>query len=140
MSAVLTLRLHPGATDLSPRFRPFLLSILAGLLRERELRSAIPVERGKEMEEPVAIAKCVKANYRKATAPTKSRHPGFDRLVAHYYPAVYRFASRVADNHREAVVLTRDAFNSVKKRIPSSRDEFAFVAMLICIVIRAGKQ
>jgi hypothetical protein len=36
----------------------------------------------------------------------KSSH--FDRLVARYYPAVYSFASR----SREAIALTRDAFNS----------------------------
>jgi DNA-directed RNA polymerase specialized sigma24 family protein len=92
------------------------------------------------MEAPIAIAKRVTANCRKGMPATQSRRSRFDRLVAHYYPAVYRFASRVAGNHREAVVLTRDAFNSVRKPIRNNRDEFALVAGLMRIVIQASKQ
>ena len=40
----------------------------------------------------------------------KAKSSRFDTLVARYYPAVYSFASRLTDDPREAVVLTRDAF------------------------------
>lgn len=46
----------------------------------------------------------------------KTRSSHFDRLVAQYYPAVYSFASRLTDDPREAIALTRDAFNSVRKQ------------------------
>jgi hypothetical protein len=50
----------------------------------------------------------------KPTIKTKSSR--FDTLVARYYPAVYSFASRLTDDPREAIVLTRDAFNSTRKQ------------------------
>ena len=43
----------------------------------------------------------------------KTKSSRFDRLVARYYPAVYSFASRLTDDPREAIALTRDSFNSV---------------------------
>ena len=37
----------------------------------------------------------------------KTKSSRFDRLVARYYPAVYSFASRLTDDPREAIALTR---------------------------------
>jgi DNA-directed RNA polymerase specialized sigma24 family protein len=67
--------------------------------------------------------------------PTSSR---FDRLVARYYPAVYSFASRLTDDPRKAVALTRDAFNSTRKQVRNPRDENVFASMLISRVIRVA--
>jgi hypothetical protein len=39
----------------------------------------------------------------------------FDHLVARYYPAVYSSAARLTDDPREAVALTREAFNARAK-------------------------
>ena len=41
----------------------------------------------------------------------KTKSSRFDHLVARYYPAVYTFAARLTDDPREAVALTREAFN-----------------------------
>ena len=62
----------------------------------------------------------------------------FDRLVARYYPAVYNFASRLTDDPREAVVLTHDAFKSIRKHLGNRGDETALASTLISAVIRAG--
>jgi DNA-directed RNA polymerase specialized sigma24 family protein len=62
----------------------------------------------------------------------------FDDLVTDYYPAVYSFASRLTDNPRDAVSLTRDAFNSARKRITRLRDQNAIATVLLSSVIRAG--
>jgi len=62
----------------------------------------------------------------------------FDSLVARYYPAVYSFASRLTDDPREAVVLTRDAFQSTRKQLRYRRDESVLASILISAVIRAG--
>ncbi len=70
--------------------------------------------------------------------PTKAKSSRFDSLVARYYPAVYSFASRLTDDPREAVVLTRDAFNSTRKHLRNRRDEAALASILISAVIRAG--
>ena len=43
----------------------------------------------------------------------------FDSLVAGYYPAVYSFASKLTDDPREAVALTREAFNGARKELQS---------------------
>ncbi|HJW37877.1 MAG TPA: hypothetical protein VJ420_04570 [Candidatus Udaeobacter sp.] len=67
---------------------------------------------------------------------TKSSH--FDRLVARYYPAVCSFASRLTDDPREAIALTRDAFNSVRKQTENLRNQTAIATVLISAVIRAG--
>jgi DNA-directed RNA polymerase specialized sigma24 family protein len=67
---------------------------------------------------------------------TKSSH--FDRLGALYYPAVYSFASRLTDDPREAIALTRDAFNSVCKQTENLRNQTAIATVLISAVIRAG--
>ena len=68
----------------------------------------------------------------------KTKCARFDTLVARYYPAVYSFASRLTDDPREAVLLTRDAFNSTRKQLRSRRDEVALVTILLNAVIRAG--
>jgi DNA-directed RNA polymerase specialized sigma24 family protein len=73
---------------------------------------------------------------RKLSMKAKISH--FDSLVARYYPAVYSFASRLTDDPREAVALTRDAFNSTRKQLRNGHDELALASILISVVIRAG--
>jgi hypothetical protein len=68
----------------------------------------------------------------------KAQSSRFDSLVARYYPAVYSFASRLTDDPREAVALTREAFNSTRKQLRNRLDEAALVSILISAVIRAG--
>ena len=70
--------------------------------------------------------------------PMKAKSSRFDSLVARYYPAVYSFASRLTDDPREAVVLTRDAFRSTRKQLRNRRNEVALASILISAVIRAG--
>jgi len=62
----------------------------------------------------------------------------FDSLVARYYPAVYSFASRLTDDPREAIALTRNAFRSTQRQLCSLRDQTAVATILILAVIRAG--
>ena len=78
------------------------------------------------------------ATNQKRKPPIKAKSSRFDRLVARYYPAVYSFASRLTDDPREAVVLTRDAFRSTRKQLRNRRDEVALASILISAVIRAG--
>lgn len=47
----------------------------------------------------------------------KTTQRNFDALIARYYPAVYSFASRLTDDPREAIALTRDAFNVARKQM-----------------------
>jgi hypothetical protein len=68
----------------------------------------------------------------------KPKPARFDSLVARYYCAVYNFASRVTDDPLEAVLLTRDAFNSTRKQLRNRRDEVEGVTILLNAVIRAG--
>ena len=68
----------------------------------------------------------------------KAKSSRFDSLVARYYPAVYNFASRFTDDPRKAVVLTHDAFSSMRKQLRNRRDEAALASILISAVIRAG--
>src|SRR5215470_14134968 len=70
--------------------------------------------------------------------PIKTQRARFDNLVARYYPAVYSFASRLTDDPREAVLLTHDAFNSIRKQRWNRRDEVALVTILLTAVIRTG--
>ena len=74
----------------------------------------------------------------KRKPPTKTKYTRFDTLVARYYPAVYSFASRLTDDPREAVALTRYAFKNTQKQIRNRRDETALATILISAVIRAG--
>jgi len=69
----------------------------------------------------------------------KVKSSRFDSLVARYYPAVYNFASRLTDDPREAVVLTHDAFKSIRKQLRNRRDEAALASILISAVIRGGE-
>ena len=62
----------------------------------------------------------------------------FDALVARYYPTVYTFASRLTDDPREAVLLTHDAFNSIRKQLRTRRDEIALVIALLNAVIQGN--
>jgi hypothetical protein len=50
----------------------------------------------------------------------KAQSSRFDSLVARYYPAVYSFASRLTDDPREAVVLTRRRISEHPKATPES--------------------
>ena len=78
------------------------------------------------------------ATNQKRKPPMKAKSSRFDSLVARYYPVVYSFASRLTDDPREAVVLTRDAFKSTRKQLRNCRDEVALASILISAVIRAG--
>jgi hypothetical protein len=62
----------------------------------------------------------------------------FDTLVARCYPAVYKFASRLTDDPREAVLLTHRAFTSIQKQLWIPRDEVALVRILLKAVVRSG--
>jgi hypothetical protein len=68
----------------------------------------------------------------------KAKSSRFDILVARYYPAVYSFASRLTDDPREAIALTRNAFRSAQKELYTLRDQTAVATTLILAVIRAG--
>ncbi len=68
----------------------------------------------------------------------KTKSTRFDRLVARYYPAVYSFASRLTDDPREAIALTRGAFNSARKQVQNLRNPTAIALVLISAVMRAG--
>jgi hypothetical protein len=59
-------------------------------------------------------------------------------LVAQYYPAVYSFASRLTDDPRDAIALTRDAFNTARKQALNLRNQTAIAMILISAVMRAG--
>src|SRR5881396_1368240 len=78
------------------------------------------------------------ATNRKRKPPMKVKSSRFDSLVARYYPAVYSFASRLTDDPREAIVLTRDAFNVARKPLRNLGDQTAVATVLISAVIRAG--
>src|SRR5947199_10514593 len=75
---------------------------------------------------------------KKRRLPMKTKSSRFDSLVARYYPAVYSFASRLTDDPREAVAITRNAFNSTPKHVRNRRDEVALASILTSAVIRAG--
>ncbi len=69
----------------------------------------------------------------------KAKSSRFDSLVARYYPAVYSFASRLTDDPREAIALTRNALRSAQKQLCSLRESNGSRdAILISAVIRAG--
>jgi hypothetical protein len=78
------------------------------------------------------------ATDQKSNPPMKAKSSRFDSLVARYYPAVYGFASRLTDDPREAVLLTRDAFQSTRNQLRYRRDEIALMSVLIAAIIRAG--
>jgi hypothetical protein len=80
----------------------------------------------------------LKERNQKRKPAVKVKRVRFDTLVARYYPAVYIFASQLTDDPREAVLLTRAAFNSTRKQLRSRRDEVRRVTILLNGVIRAG--
>ena len=75
---------------------------------------------------------------RKRKPPTKTKYARFDTLVGRYYPAVYSFASRLTDDPREAVLLTRYAFNTIRKRRWRRGNEIVLATILLNAVIVAG--
>jgi hypothetical protein len=74
----------------------------------------------------------------KGKPPTGTKSTRFDSLVGRYYPAVYSFASRLTDDPREAVLLTHDAFNTIRRRRWRRRDEVMLATILLNAVIVAG--
>jgi DNA-directed RNA polymerase specialized sigma24 family protein len=68
----------------------------------------------------------------------KTKSSRFDCLVARYYPAVYSFAARLTDDPREAVALTREAFNGARKQLQRLRSQTAIATVLIAAILRAG--
>jgi hypothetical protein len=80
----------------------------------------------------------LQARNHKAKLTIKTKSSRFDALVARYYPAVYNFASRLTDDPRQAIALTRAAFNSSRKQLRSCCDENVFASILISTVIRTG--
>jgi hypothetical protein len=78
------------------------------------------------------------ATNQKRKPPMKAKSSRFDSLVARYYPAVYSFASRLTDDPRQAIALTRNAFRSAQKQLCSLRDQTAVATTLVLAVIRAG--
>src|SRR4029453_9284429 len=74
----------------------------------------------------------------KRKPPSKTKYTRFDTLVGGYYPAVYSFAFRLTDDPREAVLLTHDAFNAIRKRRWRLRDEVMLATLLLNAIIVAG--
>jgi DNA-directed RNA polymerase specialized sigma24 family protein len=68
----------------------------------------------------------------------KTNDPRFDGLVARYYPAVYGYASRLTDDPRYALALTRNAFQSVRGQLLRMRDRRSIANALFSAVIRTG--
>jgi DNA-directed RNA polymerase specialized sigma24 family protein len=68
----------------------------------------------------------------------KTKNPGFDRFVARYYPAVYSIASRLTDDPRKAMALTREVFENARQQLKSLRHPRRIAALLISEVLRAG--
>ena len=68
----------------------------------------------------------------------KTKSLRFDGLVARYYPAVYSFAARLTDDPRDAVELTRQAFNGTRKQLQRMHSQTAIATVLIAAVLRAG--
>jgi DNA-directed RNA polymerase specialized sigma24 family protein len=66
--------------------------------------------------------------------PMKAKTSRFDNLVARYYPAVYSFASRLTDDPREAIALTRYAFKNTQEQIRNRRDETALATILTALI------
>ena len=68
----------------------------------------------------------------------KKENSRFDRLVVRYYPAVYSFATRLTDDPREALALTRQAFDGARKQLSKVRNQTAIATVLVSAVLRAG--
>jgi hypothetical protein len=68
----------------------------------------------------------------------KTKSSRFDCLVARYYPAVYSFAARFSDDPRDAVELTRRAFNNARKQLHCVRNQTAIATVLVSAVLHVG--
>ena len=68
----------------------------------------------------------------------EDKNSRFDSLVARYYPALYSSRARLMDDPRQAVALTREAFNGARKQLQSIRSQTAIATVLITAVLRAG--
>ena len=94
-------------------------------------------ERTPQPEQPCAAPS--PARTERKTKPVDQNEPrAFDSLLAHHYPAVYNFASRLTDDPQEAVLLTYRTFNSIRKQLWLPRDEIALVRILLKAVVRAS--
>jgi hypothetical protein len=51
---------------------------------------------------------------------------------------VYSFASKLTDDPREAVALTREAFNGARKQLHSILNQTVIATILIAAVLCAG--
>jgi len=51
---------------------------------------------------------------------------------------VYSFAARLTDDPRDAVALTREAFNGARKQLQGIRSQTAIATILVSAVIRPG--
>jgi DNA-directed RNA polymerase specialized sigma24 family protein len=80
----------------------------------------------------------LQARNHKAKLAMKAKSSRFDALVTRYYPAVYSFASRLTDDPREAIALTRDAFNAIRNRRWRRLNEVMLATILLNAVIVAG--
>jgi hypothetical protein len=69
----------------------------------------------------------------KRTPSNQRKDRRFEYLVARYYRSVCTFASRLADDPVEAVVLTYAAFTRTRKLL-RSRDQIRFVTILLTTV------
>ena len=66
----------------------------------------------------------------------KTTRPLFDALVACYYRGVYRLALQITDDPLEAALLTRQAFNRIRRQLRNRRDEARIVKILVAAVIQ----
>src|SRR2546423_1850127 len=62
----------------------------------------------------------------------------FDRLVDRHYPAVYGLATRLTDDPRDAIALTRSAFESVRIQVAQLRNRTSIASELISAVMLSG--
>ena len=69
---------------------------------------------------------------------SRSERSHFDRVVARFYPAVYSFASRLTDDPRDAISLTRRAFANARRQLQTLRDQNSIATVLLTSVLRAG--
>jgi DNA-directed RNA polymerase specialized sigma24 family protein len=61
----------------------------------------------------------------------KTTTPRLNRLVARYYPAVFRLAATLSNSPAEALALTRRAFEHAAQQLPRFRsdDEINFLLL-----------
>jgi len=110
--------------------------------RQREALPQVPADLSPGSNEARIPQSCKELSFfstnRQRKKPMKTKNSRFDSLVARYYPAVYGFASRFTDDPREAIALTRHAFNAARKPLRNLGDQTAVATVLLSAVIRAG--